>query len=471
MPTSGVIDLTTEIRGAPAKLFSHTTGDVVIAGPMGTGKTRAILEWIHRRCATEKIRVLFLRKTLESLKASALVTYQEQVLHEFDGKESKADGVKYYGGSNVRPADFTYTDTGSKIIVGGLDKASKVLSTEYDVIYINECTELTLDEWEKISGRTDRPTMDSGKPANLIIGDCNPDAPTHWIKVKERDGALQLWPSVHKHNPAMWDRHRKCWTESGQRYIQRLERLTGVRRARNLEGKWVAAEGQVYEGWDAEKHLIPRFEIPAEWPRYWTIDFGFVHPFVWQWWAGGPDGALYRYREIYMTRRLVEDHAAQGVRLSANEPRPVKVITDHDAEDRMTFEKHARVKTVAAYKSVSDGIQAVAARLNPEANGRPRIFFLRDSLVERDRELADAAQPTCTEEEFPSYVWSDAKPGAQRKADEHPVKEFDHGMDTVRYTVAEFDLGAKQAATDQSAFAPVEESASHRARRIRGLRR
>jgi len=432
--------IVTEIRGAPARLFSHNGGDVIISGPMGTGKTRAILEWIHRRCSTEKIRVLLLRKTLESLKASALVTYQEQVLHNFDGKTSEADGVSYYGGSNVLPAEFRYAVTGSRVIVGGLDKASKVLSTEYDVIYINEVTELSLDEWEKITGRTDRPTMDDGKPANLVVGDCNPDAPTHWIKVKERDGALQLWYSVHKDNPAMWDRKRKEWTASGERYIQRLQRMTGVRRARNLEGKWVAAEGQVYEMWDISTHLVDRFEIPADWPRFWTIDFGFVHPFVWQWWAQGPDGALYRYREIYMTRRLVEDHAALGMRLSADEPRPSAVICDHDAEDRATLERKTGYRTLAATKTVKDGIQAVAGRLRPEENGRARIYFLRDSLVERDRELAESGHPTCTEEEFPVYVWSDVKPGAERRSDEQPVKEFDHGMDTTRYTVAHFDL-------------------------------
>jgi phage terminase large subunit len=443
--------IVTEIRGAPAKLFSHTTGgEVIISGPAGTGKTRAILEWIHRRCATEKgLRVLMLRKTLESLKASGLITYTTQVLYQFDGKKSDADGVTYYGGSTIRPADFTYQDTGSKIVVAGMDRLSKVLSTEWDVVYVNEITELTLPEYEQLSARIDRPQMDDAKPPSLLLGDCNPDAPTHWIKQRERDGKLLLWSSRHEHNPAMWDKRAKVWTPSGERYIERLDRLTGVRYQRLRLGKWVAAEGQVYEGWNPDLHLIPRFDIPADWPRFWVVDFGFVHPFVWQAWAQGPDGALYRYREIYMTRRLVEDHAAVILQLTTNEPKPRAVITDHDAEDRATFDKHARVRTVPAKKSISDGIQAVAARLRPEANGRPHLFFLRDSLVERDRELVDLAQPTCTEEEFPSYVWPEGKVGPQRKVDEVPVKEFDHGMDATRYLVAHFDL-QKRLATARS---------------------
>lgn len=436
-------EVATRIRGPVTRLMrGEHPPEVVISGPAGTGKTRAILEWIHRRCATETIRVLFLRKTLESLKGSALLTYTQQVLHEFDGKQSAADGVSYFGGNTIRLPDFTYAETGSKIILGGMDKTSKVLSTEYDLIYVNECTELTLDEWEQLGGRTDRPSMRDRGTHGVLIGDCNPDAPTHWVKIREAEGTLALWGSTHEDNPAMWDRHRREWTPAGLRYLARIDRYTGVRYQRMRLGKWVAAEGQVYEGWNPDVHLVHRFDIPPEWPRYWTIDFGYVHPFVWQWWAEGPDGALYRYREIYMTRRLVEDHAALGMRMSANEPRPRAVICDHDAEDRATFERKTGTKTTAAKKTKRDGIQAVAARLRPEANGRPHLFFLRDSLVERDDELREEGRPTCTEEEFPVYVWPDGGKG-QRDKDEEPVKENDHGLDATRYTVAHFDLKRK----------------------------
>jgi hypothetical protein len=68
----------------------------------------------------------------------------------------------------------------------------------------------------------------------------------------------------------------------------------------------------------------------SDWPRYWVIDFGYVHPFVWQAWAVGPDGELFRCREIYMTHRLVQDHAKVIRQITATEPLPEKVICDHD---------------------------------------------------------------------------------------------------------------------------------------------
>lgn len=447
--------------GGSRELMRCKDPEVLLEGPAGTGKSYACLWKMHTLALKYPgMRGLMVRKTLLSLTSTAVVTYRNRVL------ASGRFGVTFYGGSKAEPAAFRYPN-GSQLLLGGMDKPDKIMSSEYDIAFVNESTELTLEDWEKITTRLRNGVI----PYQQIIADCNPQMPTHWLNQRANDGVVTRLGTRHEDNPRYWDHGANDWTDEGQNYIAKLDRLTGVRYQRLRLGKWVAAEGQVYEGWNPDMHLIPRFDIPTDWPRYWVIDFGFVHPFVWQWWAQGPDGALYRYREIYMTRRLVEDHAAQGLALSANEPRPVAVITDHDAEDRATFEKHARVRTVAAKKSVSDGIQAVAARLRPEANGRPRLFFLRDALVERDRDLADAAQPTCTEEEFPSYVWPDAKPGAQRKADEQPVKEYDHGMDTTRYVVAHFDLQKRLAVTDSSAFASAPETAQSLAQRRRSLRR
>lgn len=434
-----------EIRGAPARLWRGASGEVIISGPAGTGKTRAILEWIHARCRREKLRVLILRKTLDSAKGSVMVTFTEQVLHEFDGRQSAAFNVSYFGGNRLRPAEFTYGETGSKIVIGGMNKASRILSTEYDIIYWNECTEGTLDEWEKLAGRVDRPRIDDTRPPSLLLGDCNPDAPTHWIMVRANEGKLQLWHSRHEENPAMYS--RTGWTPQGKRYLERLEQsTTGVRYQRYRLGKWVAAEGIIHDGWSQGVHYIEPFKIPHDWTRYWCIDFGFVNPFVWGWFAEDPDGRLYLYRQIYRTHRLVEDHARQGLALSANEPRPRDVICDHDAEDRETFKRKTGYTTKAAHKTVKDGLQAVSSRLKVQADGKPRLFVFRDGVidgvqygvVERQKDLEEMGKPSGTAEEFPTYVWD---PKGNK---EQPVKEDDHGMDMTRYMVAHLDLGKKR---------------------------
>jgi phage terminase large subunit len=145
---------------------------------------------------------------------------------------------------------------------------------------------------------------------------------------------------------------------------------------------------------------------------------------------------MYRYREIYMTNRTVKQHAEKINELSKGE-RIEATICDHDAEDRATLHENGII-TIAAKKDVSLGIDRTSERIGMRPgveNDEPRIFFLRDSLVETDAQLAEAKRPTCTEQEFDGYVW------ANHKTKEVPVKKDDHGMDTTRYGVMYVDGG------------------------------
>ncbi len=249
--------------------------------------------------------------------------------------------------------------------------------------------------------------------------------------------------SRHEDNPTLYGEDGAV-TPFGASYMAKLDALTGVRYQRLRKGIWAAAEGLVYEDYDPHVHLIDRFEIPADWPRYWVIDFGFTNPFVLQWWAEDPDGRLYLYREIYRSQRLVEDHAKDALALVQNkegvwtEPVPTAIICDHDAEDRATFTRHVGLPTHAAKKAKTKGIQSTQARFKIQPDGKPRIFFLRDSVVQRDQLLVDAGKPTSTVEELTGYVWPQGKVGDKA---EEPVKEDDHGMDDMRYMVAHRDRG------------------------------
>jgi phage terminase large subunit len=100
------------------------------------------------------------------------------------------------------------------------------------------------------------------------------------------------------------------------------------------------------------------------------------------------------------------------------------------------------MSTVPAKKTVSDGIQAVQARLKTQGDGKPRLFIMRGGLIEEDKSLADSGRPTRTSEEIPGYVWA-VKPGSGAGLKEEPVKQNDHGCDALRYMCAERDLGGR----------------------------
>lgn len=378
------------------------------------------------------------RKVAASIGGSALDTYRKYVATEL----IQAGQVKYYGGSTSEPPQFRYSN-GSTIAIIGMDKASKVMSTEFDMIYIQEATELTEDDWESLTTR-----LRNGKmPYQQIIADANPDVPYHWLNQRCQRGQCRMVNTQHTDNPVLYQDGEL--TPAGVAYMAKLEALSGVRKARLLKGLWQAAEGLVYELYDPAVHLIDKFTVPKTWRRYWVIDFGFSNPFVLQFWAEDPDGRLYLYREIYMTKRLVEDHAKQALSLVTDpktgqwkEPRPYRVIADPaDAEGRQTFTKHAGLHTVEANKGKKAGIQAAQKRFEKQADGKPRIYLMRGALVELDRTLEERKKPVSTEQEIVGYVWPEGKTGDQA---EEPVKEDDHGMDCMRYLVAETDVARRR---------------------------
>lgn len=415
--------------GTAARLQEDTSPELVIAGPAGTGKTRAALEKINRLCwEYPGLRVLIVRKTRVSLSESALFTFEKYVLGE-------GNPIVVNGPVRASRQKYVYPN-GSEVVVGGLDRPDKIMSTEYDIVYVVEATEATETDWEQLGTRLRNYVL----PWQQLMGDCNPGPPTHWLKQREARGVLRMLNASHEDNPTLWDRVRQEWTARGLDYLAKLANLSGVRLLRFLRGLWAAAEGAVYEEFDRAVHLIDRFEIPPAWRRIRVIDFGFTNPFVCQWWAIDPDGRMYLYREIYMTGKIVADHAEQ-IKAFSNGERIEATIADHDAEDRATL-KRLGIRTEPAFKSVSRGIQATQKRLRKAGDRKPRIFILRDTLIERDEGLAEDKRPLCTEQEIDGYVWQRSSEGKANK--EEPVKMDDHGMDAMRYAVAYVDQLRKE---------------------------
>lgn len=430
-----------EPRGAARRLISCRDDEVLMSGPAGTGKSTGALMKIHLvMMKYPGAKALLVRKTAVSLSSTTLETWRKQII----APSIATREITYYGGSQEEPAQYRYHRNGSRVMLGGLDKPSKIMSSDYDLIFVDEATELFPGDWEACTTRARHGVV----PYNQVIGACNPDAEHHWLKQRANSGAITFMESRHEDNPAYFDRAGRL-TPAGEAYLRKLDKLTGVRYQRLRKGLWVAAEGVIFDEYDPAVHLIDPFSIPDDWVRWWVIDFGVRNPFVLQCWAEDGDGRLYLYREIYHTGRLVEDHAKQILKIvrrgdgTWREPRPRAVICDHDLSDRLTFERHAGMSTSAANKDVTTGLEATQVRFRRQADGKPRIYIFRDCVVEVDPELKSAGKPTCTAEELSSYVWEKGPDGKPLK--EQPHKEDDHGCDGMRYIVAERDLGGRPA--------------------------
>lgn len=431
-------------KGACKKIMYCRDPEVLVSGPAGTGKSRACLEKLHLvMLLNPGARGLICRKTATSLSSTALVTWRKFVVVE----ALVSGDVHYYGGSAQEPASYRYRN-GSTVVIGGLDKIEKIMSSEYDIVYVQEATDLVENDWESITTRLRNWQVSFQQ----ILGDCNPSHPTHWLKARADSGQTTMFESTHEDNPILFQ--DGVMTERGASYLSKLDRLTGVRYKRLRLGQWVAAEGVIYDEF-SDVHMLSGIPeawrrgealdhagIPLSWRRYWAVDFGFTNPFTCQWWAVDGDGRLYLYREIYFTRRTVDQHARTIMMAVAPdgrwlEPKPVAVVCDHDAEGRVVLERETGLSTSSAHKAVTEGIQAVQGRLRDAGDGRRRIYLLRDTLIEKDPELEEGSKPTCLAEELPGYVW------ASGKKDEEPNKSDDHGCDAMRYVVAEQEFGIR----------------------------
>lgn len=423
---------------AALELMTCKLPEVVIVGPAGTGKSLALLHRTNAILSTYAgSRGLLVRKTRSSLTEAALATWERQVIPRNLAAYPDCQAIQ----RKIRQS-YEYPN-GSVLVVAGMDTPERVMSTEYDFVAVQEATELTEHDWELLltrlrNGKLARAQPDGTvKKYHQIIADCNPVYPTHWLRRRMLDGKAKELISRHEDNPVFWD--GKNWTTEGLDYLDKLERLSGARYLRLRKGLWAAAEGIVYPGFDPAKHHVKPFHIPRDWRRIRSIDFGFRHPFVCQWWAVDPDGKMYRYRLVYYSQRIVADHAKQIRNISGSEVFEAS-ISDHDSEDRATLHREG-IRTTPAFKAIRPGIDAVTDRLRDD-----RIFFFRDEeldgvqygRVERDPVLSESGRPTSDIEEFDVYAYPPTK-DSTHVGKEDPVKEFDDGCDTTRYAVAFVD--------------------------------
>lgn len=412
---------------ASEALWKSRDLQILIEGPAGTGKTRAVLEKIHAACLVhDDLHVLLVRKTRNSMTDSVLFTFEKYVV---------PPGLPMLTGP-ARAWRHSYKyENESEIVIGGLDNSDRIMSTDYDIIAVFEATEITEADYDKLLTRLGR-TKALGW--HQIVLDCNPAGSAHWINQRANAGGIRRLLSRHEDNPIFYAGGK--WTPQGKDYLELLDNLTGPRKERLRWGRWASAEGIVFDGYNPLIHLIPRFEIPRSWRRFWSIDFGTVHPFVAQLWAIDGDGRMFRYREIYMTGRLVSQHVLTMKKYGP--PKEVECcVTDHEAQERLILKEAGYAVRPADKGNKKLGLQRVANRLEPAADGRPRIFFLEDSLIEVDKTLKELKRPLCTEQEFDGYTWAMKADGSPMSKEE-TVREMDDGMDGTRYGVGYADRGS-----------------------------
>ncbi len=420
-------------RGANLEAQTTTMPEFVLSGPAGTGKSVALLARIHANAeAFPGSRQLIIRKTRASLTQSGLVTFEEKVLPPGHPALFGAIGQRITRGNRET---YPYPN-GAEIVVGGMDKPERLFSSEYDAIYWQEVQEARVEEWESLL----RALRNNRMPTQQLFGDCNPASPKHWLKARSASGSLKLAETHHRDNPFLWDEKTGTWTPAGSRYVESLQRMTGVLRDRLYLGLWVAAEGAIYTMFRRSgrgSNVVPRFTPPADWRVVLSIDFGFSHPLAAQVWVVDGDGRMVLENEIHMAGRTLDEHAPDILRMLRG--RSYEGVADSAAPESIERLKALGIRCEPAQKgpdSVRAGIRQCIARMGDAGDGRPRLAVMEGSLVERDEERAARHLPLCLLDEIEMYRW---KLDHSSRPQDEPVKEHDDACDAMRYAVQYVD--------------------------------
>lgn len=318
-----------------------------------------------------------------------------------------------------QPAKVVYKN-GSEIRIGGLhpSEIDKVLGPDYATIWPNEASEVSWKNVPPLRTRLRDRTKHyqhgrSVKP--MIVFDFNPPTVRHWTHSA----------FIRKHDPdtdtPLPDAESWGWLRMNPydnlenldpAYLAILESLSERDKQRFLYGEFGQLKGLVYDNFDPDKHLYDSIQPEKSWELYRTIDFGFTNPFTCYWcYYDEANETLYIDDEWYRAQMTVNAHAVKIHEITAG--RKVEAtVADHDAGDRKILEE-AGIPTEKADKDVASGI-------NHFYDGLERM------KIKVNRRCVNLIN------EFYSYQWKEAS-----KKDE-PVKENDHGLDSVRYLYKRF---------------------------------
>lgn len=242
----------------------------------------------------------------------------------------------------------------------------KYQGAEIHVLLIDELTHFHDGMYRFLRNRVrmvglEVPANYKGKFPRILAG-ANPGNVGHlWVKRTFIDGAetydvrqmpateggmkRQYIPALLEDNPSM--------SADDPGYEARLQGLGSKQLVEAMRfGNWDVVEGAFFDCWDNRRHVVKPFELPSQWMRFGSGDWGSAKPFSFGWWAVASDqteatnqfgqsvtiprGCLIRYREWYGCKpnepnvglKLENDEIGKGIakREAANEGLVYRVL-------------------------------------------------------------------------------------------------------------------------------------------------
>lgn len=245
------------------------------------------------------------------------------------------------------------------------------------------------------------------------------------IRLEGEQPRVRIRSSIHENTHLL---------ESDPDYLKTLEALKDPNRRRAwLEGDWDIHVGSFFEGvWDAKRHIVDPFPIPASWQVWKAMDWGFAAPYCVLWLAMDPDGCIYVWRELYGAGEKVGEGSREHADVVAK-----KVRTIEERDERLGYEYRMNLADPSIFSNtgVNTTIGAIFRKAGVKwqeawnakgsiANGAQEIMRLMG-----DDKLKIFSTCKHLLRTLPAIGPDDNDP------EKYDTKAEDHAVDTLRYGV------------------------------------
>jgi len=361
----------------------------LLSGSVRSGKTWiSLMKWgLFAGESPSNYEFLMVGKTLTTLKRNCLGPLQTIFGRNFTYTLTKKEGILF----------------GHKVFIEGADNEqaeSKIRGMTLGGAYVDELTLIPESFYKMLLSRLSLPSA-------KLYATTNPDRPDHYVNkdiIENENIERANWHFVIDDNIFL-----------DPEYVKNIKKeYAGVFYDRLISGLWVVAEGLVYPMYNPSFHIVPAEPRPYE--KYWvSIDYGVQNPCVFSLW-GLSKGVYYLVKEYYHKGKKDNNQKTDGeyyedLEKFIGDLNIQTIIIDPSATSFITLiRRKAKFKVKEADNDVLDGISECATALKNE-------------LVKFNASCESSLA------EFGLYQWD------KKVAEDKPVKESDHFMDSFRYFV------------------------------------
>lgn len=379
-------------------LFVDQSRYQIIWGGAGSGKSHIVARKILYRLLKEsdvKHNFLIIRKVDRTIKRSVFTLIRNII---------SLWGLTEEFSINLTDKTIAYLPNGSQMMFSGLDDVEKLKSIEgVTSIWAEEATELTQEDFEQLDLRL------RGNHGCLkqIILTLNPISEQHWIKKVFFDDPIQgvfTLKTTYLDN-AFIDDEYKMVMENKKKTNPRYYNIYAL-------GNWGTAEGLIFN--NVTTRLIREEEIKGL-DCVQGLDFGYTN-----------DPTAFHQSYVDHNKKII--YVYDGFYGSGMSNAQIS-----DEIKAMQAHKHMTTADSSEPKSI-DYIRGKGVRIEGAMKGKDSINAGIDFLLEYD--IVVNAHLVEFKTEFDNYSWAVDK--ATGKPKNEPCDDFNHFIDSLRYSVEKF---------------------------------